>query len=381
MAHIIEQNSENHVEETSAPSLSTAPELDVSAPEVSSDSPLPSLIGEDQTPAHLAGLADRARGYVEAASSANTRKAYASDWKHFAAWSRRSNLAPLPPHPQTVGLYITACASGSAIGTPVRGAKANSVSTIERRLSSLSWNYAQRGLTLDRRDRHIATVMAGIRNSHARPPVQKEAVMAEDIIAMIETLDRGSLRGLRDRAMLLIGFAGGLRRSEIVGLDLKADQTEDGRGWIEILDKEMIVTLRGKTGWREVEVGRGSCDATCPVVAIETWIKFAKLAHGPLFRRVTGQGKAVGPERLNDKEVARLVKRAAMAAGVRGDLSEIERSFKFSGHSLRAGLASSAEVDERYVQKQLGHTSAEMTRKYQRRRDRFRVNLTKASGL
>jgi integrase len=377
MAQIIEQNTEIHVEETSAPSLSTAPERDVSAQEVSGESPLPSLLGEDQAPAHLAGLADRARSYVEAASSANTRKAYAADWKHFSAWCRRSNLAPLPPHPQTVGLYITACASG----TVDRSTKANSVSTIERRLSSLSWNYAQRGLSLDRKDRHIATVMAGIRNSHAKPPVQKEAVMAEDIIAMVETLDRGSLRGLRDRAMLLIGFAGGLRRSEIVGLDLKADQTEDGRGWIEILDKGMIITLRGKTGWREVEVGRGSADATCPVAAIETWIKFAKMAHGPLFRRVTGQGKAVGPERLNDKEIARLVKRAAMAAGVRGDLSEIERAFKFSGHSLRAGLASSAEVDERYVQKQLGHASAEMTRRYQRRRDRFRVNLTKASGL
>lgn len=75
------------------------------------------------------------------------------------------------------------------------------------------------------------------------------------------------------------------------------------------------------------------------------------------------------------------MKRTALAAGVRGDLSEIERSFKFSGHLLRAGLASSAEVDERYVQKQLGPASAEMTRRYQRQRDRFRVNLTKASGL
>ncbi|NSY14965.1 site-specific integrase [Agrobacterium vitis] len=381
MAQIIEQNTENHVEETSAPSLSMAASHDVSAPEVSGESPLTSLAVQDQTPAHLASLAGRARGYVEAASSANTRKAYAADWKHFSAWCRRSNLAPLPPHPQTVGLYITACASGSAAGTAARGAKANSVSTIERRLSSLSWNFAQRGLALDRKDRHIATVMAGIRNSHARPPVQKEAVMPDDIIAIIETLDRGTLRGLRDRAMLLIGYAGGLRRSEIVGLDLKADQTEDGRGWIEILDKGMLVTLRGKTGWREVEVGRGSSDATCPVVAIETWIKFAKLAHGPLFRRVTGQGKSVGADRLNDKEVARLVKRSAIAAGVRGDLSEIERAFKFSGHSLRAGLASSAEVDERYVQKQLGHASAEMTRRYQRRRDRFRINLTKAAGL
>ncbi len=234
---------------------------------------------------------------------------------------------------------------------------------------------------LDRKDRHIATVMAGIRNSHARPPVQKEAVMAEDIIATVETLDRGSLRGLWDRAMLLVGFAGGMRRFEIVGLDLKADQTEDGRGGIEILDKGMLVTLRGKTGWREVEIGRGSADAMCTVAAIETWVKFAKLAHSPLFRRVAGQGKAVGSDRLNDKEVARLVKRAAMAAGVRGDLSEIERAFKFSGHSFRAGLASSAEVNERYVQKQLGHASAEMTWRYQRRRDRFRVNLIKASGL
>jgi hypothetical protein len=70
--------------------------------------------------------------------------------------------------------------------------------------------------------------------------------------------------------MLLLGFAGGFRCSEIVGLDVGFDQTEDGRGWIEIFDKGMLVTLRGKTGWREVEIGRGSSDATCPIVAIET---------------------------------------------------------------------------------------------------------------
>jgi integrase len=326
---------------------------------------------------HLNDLADRARGYVEAASSANTRRAYGSDWKHFSGWCRRQGVALMPPSPQVVGLYITACASGAATADK----KPNSVSTIERRLSSLSWNYAQRGLTLDRRDRHIATVMAGIRNRHAAPPRQKEAILPEDLRAMLETLDRGTLRGMRDRAMLLVGFAGGLRRSEIVGLDLARDQTEDGRGWIEIFDKGMLVTLRGKTGWREVEIGRGSGDATCPVIALETWLKFARIGHGPLFRRVTGEGKKVGADRLGDKEVARLVKRAALAAGVRGDLPEGERAGKFAGHSLRSGLASSAEVDERYVQKQLGHASAEMTRKYQRRRDRFRVNLTKASGL
>jgi integrase len=114
---------------------------------------------------------------------------------------------------------------------------------------------------------------------------------------------------------------------------------------------------------------------------MQTWLKLAKIVHGPIFRRVTGKGKAVGPDRLNDQEVAKLVKRAALAAGMRGDLGETERAQKFSGHSLRAGLASSADVEERHVQKQLGHASAEMTRKYQRRRDRFRINLTKAAGL
>jgi integrase len=181
--------------------------------------------------------------------------------------------------------------------------------------------------------------------------------------------------------MLLLCFTGGLRRSEVVGLDCGRGQTEDGRGWVEILDKGMLVRVRGKIGRREVEVGRCSSDGTCPVVALETWLRLARIAHGPLFRRLTGQGKAVGANRLNDQEVARLVKRTALAAGVRGDLPEGEREQKFAGHSLGSGLASSAEVDERYVQRQLGHASAEMTRRYQRRRDRFRVNLTKASGL
>nr|WP_298100438.1 tyrosine-type recombinase/integrase [uncultured Shinella sp.] len=377
-AQIIEQNSETQPPERSAPPHSTAASADGSAAGVSAGRPSPISEAVGGLPAQLQDLTERARGYVEAASSANTRRAYAADWKHFTAWCRRQNLSPLPPDPQVVGLYITACASGTA----ERGMKPNTVSTIERRLAALSWNYAQRGAQkLDRKDRAIATVMAGIRNKHAAPPRQKEAILPEELIAMLETLERGTLRGLRDRAMLLVGFAGGLRRSEITGLDLGRDQTDDGRGWIEIFDKGALLTLRGKTGWREVEIGRGSSDATCPVAALETWIKFAKLAKGPLFRRVTGKGKDVGPDRLNDQEIARLVKKTALAAGVRGDLSEAERGQMFAGHSLRAGLASSVEVDERHVQKQLGHVSAEMTRRYQRRRDRFRVNLTKAAGL
>lgn len=412
MAILSDQKPENRTEHRSARSQETPPDVDQTGPadsiehdhliaddlpdivdivmdmgrrpeapptEAGAPSPPLPVVSNPRLPAHLDALAHRARDYVEAASSANTRRAYASDWKHFASWCRRQGFALMPPDPEVIGLYITALASGSTAG--VATGEKKTVSTIERRLSSLAWNYSQRGLTLDRKDRHISTVMAGIRNRHAAPPRQKEAILPEDLIAMLETLDRGSLRGLRDRAMLLVGFAGGLRRSEITGLDVGRDHTEDSSGWVEILDKGMLVTLRGKTGWREVEIGRGSSDATCPVVALQTWLTFARIAHGPLFRRVTGQGKKVGADRLNDQEVARLVKRTALAAGVRGDLPEGQRGKLFAGHSLRSGLASSAEVDERYVQKQLGHASAEMTRKYQRRRDRFRVNLTKASGL
>lgn len=323
----------------------------------------------------LEKIAERARGYAQAATSENTRRAYAADWRHFSGWCRREGLAPLPPDPQIVGLYITACASGAASA----GGKRGSVTSIERRVSGLAWNYTQRGLTLDRRDPHIATVLAGIRNTHALPPQQKEALLPEDIRAMLDTCDQGSLRGMRDRAMLLLGFAGGLRRSEITGLDRGRDQTGDGRGWIELLSGGLLITLRGKTGWREVEIGRGSSPATCPIAALEAWLTFSRISSGPIFRRVVRND--VGPMRLNDREVARLVKRAALAAGIRGDLPEGQRSALFAGHSLRAGLASSAEVDERFVQKQLGHASAEMTRRYQRRRDRFRVNLTRAAGL
>jgi integrase len=328
----------------------------------------------------LEALAETARDYARSAKAPNTQRAYASDWRHYTKWCLRKDLDPLPPNPQVIGLYLAACVSGKG---PV------GVRTIERRLSAISWQCAQRGEPLDRADRHIAEVMKGIRRQHGKPPNQKEAVLAEDLLQMIETLGH-DLRGLRDRAILLLGFAGGLRRSEITGLDLGPDQTPDGTGWVEILDQGALIHVRGKTGWREVEIGRGSSDRSCPVAALETWLKFACIAHGPLFRRLAKGGNnpsrpVIGPDRLTDRHVARLVKRTALAAGIHssgsGDLSEAEWRQRFSGHSLRAGLATSAEVDERYVQKQLGHARPEMTRRYQRRRDRFRVNLTKAAGL
>jgi integrase len=331
-------------------------------------------------PAHVAGsgtldrLVDTARDYAKASTAENTNKAYAADWKHFGRWCRVRGTDPLPPSPEMIGLYLADMAA------PVRKAPAITVTTIERRLSGLAWHYQQRGFTLDRKNRHIATVLAGIKRKHARPPVQKEAILRDDILAMVATLPY-DLRGLRDRSILLLGYAGGLRRSEIVSLDFSKDDTPNSGGWIELLEDGALLTLNAKTGWREVEIGRGSSDQTCPVHALEQWLHFAKIGFGPLFVRTSRDGTKALDARLSDKHVARLIKQTVLDAGIRSDLSEKERLALFSGHSLRAGLASSAEVDERYIQKHLGHASAEMTRRYQRRRDRFRVNLTRAAGL
>jgi len=337
-------------------------------------------------PSHVAGsgsldrLVDTARDYARDAASENTLTAYAKDWAHFARWCRMKGTDPLPPSPELIGLYLADLASGSNPSPVQSASRPLSVSTIDRRLSGLAWNYAQRGFTLDRKNRHIGSVLSGIKRKHARPPVQKEAVLAEDIRAMVSSLPY-DLRGLRDRSILLLGYAGGLRRSEIVSLDVHKDDTPDSGGWIEIFDKGALLTLNAKTGWREVEIGRGSSDQTCPVHALKQWLHFAKIEFGPVFVGTSRDGKRALDARLNDKHVARLIKRTVLDAGIRADLPEKDRLALFSGHSLRAGLASSAEVDERYVQKQLGHASAEMTRRYQRRRDRFRINLTKAAGL
>lgn len=331
-------------------------------------------------PSHVAGsgaldqLAETARDYARAAASENTLKAYAKDWTHFTRWCRMRGADPLPPSPQLIGLYITDLAS------PQSKTPALSVASIERRLSGLSWGYTQRGQGLDRTDRHIATVLAGIRRKHARPPVQKEAILPEDLRDMLGTLPH-DLRGLRDRAILLIGFAGGLRRSEIISLDHGKDDTPDSGGWVQVLGGGALITLRGKTGWREVEIARGSSDQTCPVHALTQWLHFARIDFGPIFVAVSRNGLRATKDRLSDKHVARLIKHTVREAGLRPDLPEADRLRLYSGHSLRAGLASSAEVDERHIQKHLGHASAEMTRRYQRRRDRFRVNLTKAAGL
>ena len=323
---------------------------------------------------------EKARDYARNARSENTQRAYDADWRQFASWLRRQGLDPLPPDPQTVGLYLAACVEGGPGRPPL------SVSSLERRLSGICWRYRQLGRLLDTGDPHIATVLAGIRRAHGRPPVQKEAIFADELLAMLAVLDN-DLRGLRDKAILAIGFAGGLRRSEIVGLDCGPEQTDDGTGWIEIVGADqngggLLLTLNGKTGWREVEIGRGSSPLTCPVAMLETWLGLGRITQRPgVPARSPARMAASPPSGSRTSMSPASCRKRALAAGLRGDLPEGERR----APSPATPCAPASPPRRRSRKAMCKGTSAtpraEMTRRYQRKRDRFKVNLTKAAGL
>lgn len=320
-----------------------------------------------------------ARDFAERSIPPNTRRAYESDWRDFDRWCRRMAINPIEPSPEYVGAYLSGLATGMRPGN-----RRLSVATIERRLAAICWRYRMTGTPLDRRSGHIASVLRGIRASSFSKSLAKDAILTEDLLQMLATLNLAKLHHIRDKAILLLGFAGGLRRSEIVGLDLGPGQSVDDpgcKGWVEFFHEGLVLHIRNKTArQRSIEIGRGSSELTCPVASLQTWLKFARITQGPVFRRVLA-GKSISAQRLGDAHVAAIVKRAVAQTAIGSYLPEHERLQAYSGHSLRAGLASSAEVEEGRIQRQLGHASAEMTRRYQRRRDRFRFNLTKASGL
>jgi integrase len=212
--------------------------------------------------------------------------------------------------------------------------------------------------------------MKGIRRTKGTAPTQKAAALTDDIRAILESKDAG-LIGLRDRALILLGFAGAFRRSELVGLDI-ADCVFSKDG--------LTVTLRrSKTdqagAGRKVGIPYGSNPETCPVRAMQDWIEQAGISGGPLFRSINRHGR-IQPGGLSGGDVARVVKKLADRAGL--DAS------KYAGHSLRAGHATSAAIagaSERSIMNQTGHRSVQMVRRYIRDGSLFRENSAGKLGL
>ncbi len=267
-----------------------------------------------------AELAARVGDYARASRSASTWRAYDSDLRQFRAWCARQPAAPsaLPATPATVAGYLATLADAGY-----------RPSTIRRRLAAISVAHQLAHHPNPAAAPEVGAVWDGIRRTRGVRPTRKTALDTDLLTRVVAGLRDDDVADTRDRALLLIGFAGCLRRSELVGLDV-ADLVETPDG--------LILTIRRSKTDQEGEgalvgIAYGSYRPTCPVRAWRAWAQAADLREGPAFRAVSRHGH-VGATRLYPGSVARIVQRRVAAAGL--DPAD------FAGHSLRSGFATAA---------------------------------------
>ena len=308
----------------------------------------------------LASLGRQAQEFAAAAKAGNTLRAYQADWKDFREWCEVHQLAPLPATPATVALYLTDRAATLK------------TSSLARRLTTINRAHEAAGQPspATMQNAVVSEVWKGIKRKKGTAQHGKKPLLTPDLQRIIAELPQ-DLRGLRDRALLLAGFAGGFRRSELAALRVEdLETTPDG----------LIVRLgRSKTDQegqgRPVALPYGSDSQTCPVRALRAWLDQAGITDGPLFRAVDRHGLA-SDKALHADSVAFLVKRAAGRAGL--------ETVEYAGHSLRAGLATQAAMNgasELAIMKQTGHRSLATVRKYIREGSLFRDNAAAKLGL
>lgn len=303
----------------------------------------------------LAKLAEDARGYASASKAESTIRNYQCVWDHFTAWCAAKRLQALPASPATVALYLTHRSN--------LGAKP---ATLALDIAGLGAAHRAAGHEFAGGHPQVKATMAGIRRTLGTRPDRKAPVLGTDLKAMLGTLARDSIQGLRDACLLLIGFGAALRRSELVALDV-ADVTVSPQGL-------KITIRRSKTDQEaagvEIAIPRGRNRNLCAVTAFEDWIAASGITSGPVFRRVRKNG-LIGTERLEDRSVASIVKRMAADAGL--------DSARYSGHSLRAGLATSAALagaNLTSIMKQTRHKSVDVAKTYVRDADLWRDNVS-----
>jgi integrase len=296
----------------------------------------------------LAEAVDRARDFAKASKAAATRKAYASDLRDFAAYCQHIGTLALPADPAVVGTYLATISA------------TKSVATIRRRMVAIAQAHKDAGAPNPVAQRDVQEVLAGIVRTKTAAQTRKDALTKDRLEETVKALGTG-LKGQRDRALLLLTFACALRRAEAAALDV-ADLRYDARG--------LVVTLRrSKTDQegqgREIGVPFVANGRLCAATHVRTWLEVAAIVDGPVFRTFNG-GKKLTQNRIAPIDVARLVKRVTLAAGIEGD---------FAAHSLRAGFITSAAatkgVSEADIQRVSGHRSVAILRGYVRRANVF----------
>ena len=296
--------------------------------------------------------------FIRASKAESTLRGYKSDWKHFCQWCEANGSSASSASPEVVASYIAECANRLRVGS------------IQRRLNAIAEAHKAMGVESPMSSGIVRATLKGIKRTLGTAAVQKSPTLTDDIRAMLEVTNAG-LIGCRDRALILLGFAGAFRRSELVGLDVEdCGFGKDG----------LTVTLRrSKTDQerqgRKIGIPYGSNPETCPVRVLQTWLEQTAATSGPVFRSINRHGR-IQPRRLSPADVARIVKKLAERAGL--------DATKYAGHSLRAGHATSAAIagaSERSIMNQTGHRSVQMVRRYIRDGSLFRENSGGKLGL
>ena len=302
----------------------------------------------------------QARAFLRASKAPSTLRAYRSDWQHFVCWCNGRTVLSLPAAPETVALYLVALA------------ETHRPATLTRRLTSIAKAHATAGHSNPASTRHavVAETLQGIRRTLGTAQPGKTPLLTADLIQVLAHLPSG-LAGVRDRALLLLGYTGGLRRSEL------ATFTVEDVAWVP--EGAVLTLRRSKTDQagqgRKVAIPRGAHAATCPVTALGKWLEAAGIVSGTLFREVDRHGR-VGEVGIHRDSVGGILKRAVARAGF--------DPVGFAGHSLRAGFATQAARNGASafdIMRQTGHRSITTVSRYVRDAQIFRDAPASKLGL
>ncbi len=299
-------------------------------------------------------LSEKSKKRMKKSKANNTLRAYEADWRDFYDWCSYRKLQVLPAEPETIVNYINDLADN---------AKAN---TVSRRISAISENHKAAGYEDDNpcRGGLVRNALDAIKREKGTMQRGKSPLLFEDLEDIVPYFDTSDVGGVRDKALLLTGFMGAFRRSELVRIDI-----ED----LTFVREGVIILVHQSKGDQEgqgehVAVPYNSNPNVCAVTALKHWINVAQMHSGPLFRPLN-KYKQIRDRRLTDKSVAIIVKKYASMAGYSAD--------DFAGHSLRRGFATSAaqhDVDERTIMQQTRHKSEKMVRRYIEQGNLFKNN-------
>ncbi len=280
---------------------------------------------------------------IKLSKSANTIRAYKSDFNNFVEFCKKNNLNSLPSDPKTVSFYITQLSSNSK------------VSTLKRRLASISVIHKLKGYYIDIKHPLIIENLMGIQRKKGVFQKSKNPILINElreIINIIEKNNKNEFKKKRDKALILIGFSGGFRRSELVNIEL--DDLEFTKEGVKIFIKRSKTDQSGEGMIKAIPYFKEK--SFCPVFFLKQWIEISKIQKGLIFN-------------ISDKMVALLIKRYLLEAGF--------DSKKYSGHSLRSGFATVAAdsgADEKSIMNMTGHKTTQMVRRYIKESNLFKNN-------